>query len=335
MLHPGSITTVSAQDIHFSQLGASPLHLNPALTGIFRGDQRFAGVYRNQWSGVPVDYNTFYGAYDLNFYNRNLERSRFGAGMMLTYDQAGDSNFSKGHLALSGSYTHQMLPKHFLTIGAQGGLGQRSFDLDDLRWDSQFNGEAVDESLGSRENFTSTNRIFPNLGAGLNWHFRTNSRTNLDLGGALHNINTPEKSFYNDRGLPQDEVELGVRTSLYGIGTFMLTNTFDLFLHASHQRQQEMAELVLGAGTNIFLNHLPDRELALSLGSYFRTRDELDAIIPYLGIRHRMWNFGLSYDINLSQFDRATNGAGGPEISIQYIITKVKPLKKKICPIYL
>jgi hypothetical protein len=42
-------TELSAQDPHFSQFFASPLTLNPALTGKFDGVLRVAGNYRDQW----------------------------------------------------------------------------------------------------------------------------------------------------------------------------------------------------------------------------------------------------------------------------------------------
>jgi len=42
-----------AQDIHYSQFDRSPLNINPALTGLFKGDLRFIGNYRSQWNRVP------------------------------------------------------------------------------------------------------------------------------------------------------------------------------------------------------------------------------------------------------------------------------------------
>ena len=44
------------QDPNFSQFFASPLTLNPALTGKFDGLYRIAGNYRNQW---PTFNNAF------------------------------------------------------------------------------------------------------------------------------------------------------------------------------------------------------------------------------------------------------------------------------------
>src|ERR1017187_4940646 len=41
-----------AQDPRFSMFYASPLTLNPAMTGNFDGLYRITGIYRNQWPGL-------------------------------------------------------------------------------------------------------------------------------------------------------------------------------------------------------------------------------------------------------------------------------------------
>ena len=267
----------------------------------------------------------------MNFYNKKLERSRFAGGLLFNYDQAGDSRLSTTNLGLSGSYTQQLAEKHFATLGVQLTGNQRAFRLENLRFDDQFNGEAFDPGLPTQENFANTSRFFGDVSAGLNWHYRTSRRTNIDIGGAAHHLNTPQKSFMDD-----EEAELPVRYALYGMATLNLTDKFDLFINAAGQWQKPHQETMFGLGGNIYLNNRPSREIFVALGGYLRLNDiEADAIIPYFGLQYHAWHFGLSYDMNLSEFDSATNGRGGPEISINYIITKVKPLKAKICPIYL
>jgi len=49
---------VMAQDSHFSQFWANPLHLNPALTGNSFADMRIISNYRTQWKAVAEPYNT-------------------------------------------------------------------------------------------------------------------------------------------------------------------------------------------------------------------------------------------------------------------------------------
>src|SRR4029079_16868791 len=47
-----------AQDIHFSQFFQAPLLRNPSLAGIYTGDIRVQGVYRDQWNSVTNAYKT-------------------------------------------------------------------------------------------------------------------------------------------------------------------------------------------------------------------------------------------------------------------------------------
>jgi len=47
-----NLPAANAQDPGFSQFFASPLTLNPALTGKFNGVVRVAGNYRNQWPTI-------------------------------------------------------------------------------------------------------------------------------------------------------------------------------------------------------------------------------------------------------------------------------------------
>jgi len=60
------MTTVKAQDIHFSQFYMSPLNLNPAMTGVMNCKTRFVANYRNQWASVlkANAYNTYSASYD-------------------------------------------------------------------------------------------------------------------------------------------------------------------------------------------------------------------------------------------------------------------------------
>ena len=47
-----------SQDIHFSQFFEAPLLRNPSLAGIYRGDIRVQGVYRDQWNSFTNAYRT-------------------------------------------------------------------------------------------------------------------------------------------------------------------------------------------------------------------------------------------------------------------------------------
>src|SRR4051812_42026575 len=46
------------QDLHFSQFFEAPLLRNPSLAGIYNGDVRVQGVYRDQWNSFTNAYRT-------------------------------------------------------------------------------------------------------------------------------------------------------------------------------------------------------------------------------------------------------------------------------------
>jgi len=50
---------------------------------------------------------------------------------------------------------------------------------------------------------------------------------------------------------------------------------------------------------------------------------------------YQNWQFGLSYDLNTSPFKVASQRRGGPEVSLRYVIFRVKPPEEfKLCPIF-
>src|SRR2546423_15102737 len=60
-----AIPKMHAQDTHFSQFFEAPLLRNPSLAGLFEGDIRVQGVYRNQWASVTTPYKT--GSFNLEY----------------------------------------------------------------------------------------------------------------------------------------------------------------------------------------------------------------------------------------------------------------------------
>src|SRR5205814_6882082 len=82
------IENAKAQDIHFSQFFEAPLLRNPSLAGIFTGDIRVQGVYRDQWNSFTNGYRT--GSFNAE-YKMPVGRSNdfLTTGLQLLYDKAG------------------------------------------------------------------------------------------------------------------------------------------------------------------------------------------------------------------------------------------------------
>ena len=76
------VTASQAQDPGFSQFFASPLTLNPALTGKFNGVLRVAGNYRNQWPDINNAFITTTVSIDGGILrNRLPENDTWGIGL--------------------------------------------------------------------------------------------------------------------------------------------------------------------------------------------------------------------------------------------------------------
>ena len=51
-------SSLIAQDLNFSQFYMLPLLRNPGIAGVFEGDLRISGAYRNQWQSVTTPFRS-------------------------------------------------------------------------------------------------------------------------------------------------------------------------------------------------------------------------------------------------------------------------------------
>ncbi|GJM32978.1 MAG: hypothetical protein DHS20C18_19790 [Saprospiraceae bacterium] len=279
---------------------------------------------------MPVPYNTISVSAEKNLskvlYNSPdcCPPKGFSVGALFNYDVAGDANLSLTQLEISVAHTSWLGGGFTLTPGLMIGGGQRSFDPVNLFFDNQFNGKEFEPNSGE-ENFEDETKFLFDISGGLNLHYQTcQSRTSFDIGTGIFHLNRPKANFYNDW-----EIRLPSRLSIYGLGIIQLTGKVDLLINALGQFQGPYTEVLLGGGGRFYLKpgSRPGRT-AIDVGLGYRLED---AVILNAGLNYKMWQFGLSYDINTSGFERATNGNGGLEFSLGYIIHK--PLPAKVCPI--
>lgn len=323
-------SSLMGQDFHYSQFYNAPLSFNPALTGIFNGDERIAGSLRDQWRSVPVPWFNFSVGYDRKFYPKRSNKGFFGGGAYFNYDSQGDSNLRLSNINISGSYTRLLTSNHLVTLGALLGYSTRAYDADGLTWDRYWDPQRfeVNSGLGSGEIFDFQRFGFLETGLGLNYRWQKTTRTKLDLGiGAFH-LTTPTTRYLASTTSNQS---LPIRLSLYGIYSMELTEKLDLQLDALYQSQNPYNELLFGGYVNFYLNQQRGKEFQFRIGAGYRTRK---AIYPKVGFEFNNFFVSGSWDIYMDDFSRE-HGGSGPEIHLRYIIKHVKPLGKfKTCPIF-
>ncbi len=337
-----SLTAIHSQDIHYSQFHNAPFEINPALTGIARGDIRVMGNYRGQWSSVPVNYTTYSIAADMQFIERYYKEGFFSGGIMLTHDQAGLSRLRSIDIGLSASYTKKLTPHVYTTIGLQVSANQRSFKLDDLTFDDQYdsNRGIFDGNRSINEDFGNQSNFFFDLGAGFNLRFQSNDnaalvdrlehRSKLDIGLGIFHITMPDQSFIDGY-----ESLLPMRISPYAQGTLKLTDDFDIIANGLAQFQAPYREFVLMGGGRVFLSRKLGRQMSVQLDFGYRFNELFgDSYFPGIEVHYNSWLIGFTYDVNVSNIKVATDGRGGPELSIRHMIRKVRSLQTfRACPL--
>jgi type IX secretion system PorP/SprF family membrane protein len=325
----GSIS-LFAQDIHFSQYYNAPLTMNPALTGISKGDVRLTSLYRSQWNAANSPFKTFNVSAEKKFYDITHDRWWFSGGIDLFHDEAGTGSLSNNHVVLSGSYTRMMDRLTFMSLGLTVGFGQRGFDFGNLTFDNMWNGDIVDFNRPVNENFDRTNLFYPDMGAGLNVRRQAfKGRSKVDFGAGIFHVNQPNQRFYD-----ASDVRLPMRFSFYILPSVQVNDKGDIVGAATTQRQGEYAETLINVGYRYHISTQRSKEIAVQLGFGYRFNAIGDAFMPAAEFHYHDLMVGLSWDMNVSEFSTATNRNGGPEIAIRYIIHKVYPLKAfKACPL--
>jgi type IX secretion system PorP/SprF family membrane protein len=318
--------TADAQDIHFTQFWMNPMYLNAAQTGVFNGDYRVGGMYRQQWRTIPVNYKTLSLFGDTRFDGVLSEQSSIGVGLIFNNDVAGDSRYTINQLYVPLSYIQHFEKDTNLTVsfGITPGVSNIAFRTDKLTFDNQFDGDAYNSSLSSGEHFPSLSRTYFDFGStGLHGQYKLKKAGLVSLGTSFSHYNRPGVSFFKN-----NEVRLYVKSTSFVSIKFPVTYRLFVLGDFMYEKQGPFHELNLVGRLSYMLN--PIDNFSLNAGISGRLKD---AFILMVGMDYKDWRAGFSYDIN-RKFTPATNKRGGWEIGLIRILRK-KPAfmpKKRICP---
>jgi len=319
-----------AQDIHFSQFWAAPLHVNPAQTGFFDGVARLSAQHRTQWKAISKPYQTFSSSIDLPMIKRPYRQEVYGFGTNVYRDVAGDSDFGTTQFNLSFSYIKSLNRRNnsFLSFGLQAGAAQRTINYSELHFDEQFHNGRFNPNTGNTENFARENFIFGDVSAGLNWVYQPRNRQMWNFGAAIFHLNKPKQSLFNDDDVRLDMKIIGTANTSINLDKDIVLNPMIITSF-----QGTYKEIVLGGVTKYILDKDPLTYTSLNFGVFYRVAD---AAYIMMGGEYLRFNFGISYDINMSRLKVASRYRGGWEISISYIFDRYKPrkIKELPCPIF-
>ena len=313
-----------AQDIHFSQLNQAPQLINPATTGIYRGYQRLTLNHRNQWTSLGSPFQTFGAAYDMPIKsNKTRKKGYVGLGVNVFQDKAGDAKFGTTQFGLSFSGIIPVARNQKVSAGIQVGAAQRSAQIQNLTFGSQFNGvEFTSDPSGEIDVLSSF--VYADLAAGVYYQmqntqkkFRSKDIQSFDFGVSYYHANRPQLRFLNaetenlfGKIIVHSSLRKDFNNTKLGIVPFV-----------AYIRQGPNTESHIGALLRIKLSEESRytdlvNESSLSFGAQVRLGD---AVIPQVKLEFGDFIFGLSYDYNTSNLDVASNGNGAFELSFSWV----------------
>jgi type IX secretion system PorP/SprF family membrane protein len=326
-----SLAAVYAQDLHFSQFFNAPLLRNPALAGIFTGDYRIQGVYRDQWNSFTNAYRT--GSFNAEYKLPVGKTDDFlTLGLQILYDKAGSAGLTSTQVFPALNYNKSLSNTHasYLSMGFMGGYVEKRIDLSKITTNSQFNGAAFNPSLPTGETFPTPDIHYWDASVGMSYNttFGMDYKNTMFFGVAYHHLNRPMNSFYQNTA-----VELQPKWVVSGGAKFILDERSQITVQADYSSQGVARESIFGLMYGYNLGEFTDEpKYVLGIGAYMRVGD---AFIPVIQLDMLPLSIGLSYDVNISTLNTVSQGQGGFELSITYIgfLDRDNSAKNKmLCP---
>ncbi|MCS6969160.1 MAG: type IX secretion system membrane protein PorP/SprF [Cytophagales bacterium] len=285
-----------AQDANLTQFYASPLYLNPALTGA-TPYFRLSALYRNQWPQLPYAYhvNQFSADYNWDYYDS-------GVGILLLQDRIGSMAASDTRFSASYAYRARLHKNVVLRLGLQAGIGLRNTDWQRFVFEDQLKSGGA-----TAESFAYPTILYPDLAVGALLH-----RADFWIGIAAFHLTRPSVGILHhaERLSRRFAIQAGYRIDLDPTEEEKITLSPALL----YQRQANFEQVDLGVN----LYYQP-----LLLGIWYRGMSlQHSAVAGVVGFRLKnALAISYSYDLALSQLHRL---GGAHEMVLLY-----QPLDKR------
>ena len=320
--------SVSAQDIHFTMFNMSPLSLNPAYAGAYKGTARIGGIYRDQWSSfLRNQFTTPAFFVDAPIVRGFRKQDWIGVGMLTVNDQAGSARLKTSSNFLTASY-HLALDKartKILTLGVQGGSVRRRIDQERLLFGSAFDIEQGAFVNDPGESISQEKSSFT-VNAGLLLRMQLEDNQEADIGLAVGHVNQPEYNLLSTAN--RDNRSRPMRITVHGRYRTMLTEKVSLTPSLLFQTTKGTNEIAAQAMAGYQIKE----DVELLAGPSFRLGD---AFALMAGAQYGDLRVGVAYDFNISSLNQASNTLGGFELAANYIIKLYKKPNVKpavLCP---
>jgi len=302
-------SSVTSQDLHFSQFFNSPLSTNPANTGFIPdADYRIGAHFRDQWSSILTQPYKTYSIYgDAQILRDKLDNGWLGIGGLLLNDVAGSGSLRSTKIYGSIAY-HQMLGmSSLLSAGFNIGWANKRIDQRKLTFPDQFDGRFFDNTLPTSVTLINNSVSYFDMQAGINYAFFPNENTYVNAGYSIHHINRPIESFFGENaGTKLPMRHIAFVNALLKVNPRVILNPNIFYTN------QAGANVIM-AGLTAQYNLADGGEKQLIGGLYYRNND---AVIPMVGFEFKNIRFTFSYDVTTSSLSGFNNSRGAREFHL-------------------
>jgi type IX secretion system PorP/SprF family membrane protein len=293
-------STINAQEVQLTQFFNSGSNLHPASS---MSEQATLSLnYRKQWTAISSGFKNVHMAIDIPTHQWSISAS-------IVQQQATKVGFKNFNAQAQLARTVQLGSTSRLKLGFGLGLLQRSFNSNLFSWDNQYVTDlGFNTNLASGEGSIAQAHTALDLSAGIHYQFKA-GKHQLQASLGAHHLNKPAYNLLADQDL------LPIRF----VATF--NYQYDINEHlcirpvAMLQQQATATNLLPGVIGQYNFNNNKN----VQIGVMNRV---LDATAVYTAIGFSNTQFGISYDINNSRLQPASNGMGALEFSIVWKLGK-------------
>lgn len=317
------LSKVSAQDVHFSQYYFSPLSLNPANTGNYKGDYRLFANYRSQWRSLDKGFNTYSVGGDMNLFPKNINIS---PGLMILSDQS--AKYLTVTKILPSFAIHKKIAGFKLHLGIQPGVVIKTIDFYKHSFPNQLNWNtgSFDNTLPNIESNVGQRFTIFDLNAGFAASRRF-GKLEPEIGLAYFHLNQPKESF-----LDNTNNKLPIRQA-YNISiNYSVTPAVILNFSSLYGTTTKASDAVFGLNVEYVLARGPFFDNTVFVGFMWRDgfKRNSDAGVITAGLKYLNYTLGFSYDITMSELKTSVNSRGAYEIALIYRAKSTRLFKKEI-----
>lgn len=321
------VSSIQAQDTHFSMFYKSPVMLNPANTGNFDGKWRAVTNYRKQGDFVYNPYSTNVLTIDAPVFIWNKTG---GLGITAVNDRTDDNTLNTSSIQVTTSQFIKLSQNSFLHTGFGFAVANKSINMNSLTFPSQFDNSTgfFNPNFQNNEKFQTYNKWYVDLSVGVMWSY-VFSKTKFQIGAAMFHYNQPKLDFVSD------ELRLKPKYQIHAYLEKEISNNLFIKPRILYTTTSKASETLLG--TDFGVNFENEFFKKIYLGIYCRggIKRIFDATIFNLGFAYKHFNFNFNYDYAINVFSSENYNDMTFEIAVKYTFPRLTVNKRAIqCEIF-